>query len=136
VNAFVDTSGIYAAMDAADERHAAARRAWVDLLQGGANLHTTNYILIETVALLQSRIGMDSVRAFTTDILPLVNVHWVDEALHLSAYQALLLSGRRRLSLVDCVSFEAMRRLHLTDVFCFDMHFAEQGFRVLPEQKS
>jgi len=136
VNAFIDTSGIYAVLDADDESHVVARGEWVELLEGGANLHATNYVLIETIALLQSRIGMDSVRMFTSDILPLINVLWVDEGLHLSAHHALLLSGRRRLSLVDCVSFEAMRRLHLTDVFCFDPHFAEQGFRALPEQRT
>ena len=40
---------------------------------------------------------------------------------------------RRQLSLVDCASFDIMRRLGLRDVFAFDPHFAEQGFRCLPE---
>jgi hypothetical protein len=30
------------------------------------------------------------------------------------------------------VSFEAIRRLAIDQVFCFDVHFAEQGFHVLP----
>ena len=132
MNVFVDTSAFFAVLDSDDEGHAAARTAWIDLLQGGNNLHASNYVLLETIALLQSRIGMDSVRAFTADIMPVVTVFWVDEETHRSAHHALLVSARRELSLVDCVSFEAMRRLDLNDAFCFDARFAEQGFRVLP----
>lgn len=132
MNIFVDTSGFYAVLDADDVQNAAARTGWIDLLEGPNSLYTSNYILVETIALLQNRIGMEGVRVFTADILPLVNVFWVDEGTHRSAHHALLVSGRRDLSLVDCVSFEAMRRLNLNDAFCFDSHFQEQGFRVLP----
>jgi predicted nucleic acid-binding protein len=60
-------------------------------------------------------------------------IFWVDEGVHRSSHHALLVSTHRRLSLVDCVSFEVMRRLHLNTAFCFYPHFAEQGFRVLLE---
>jgi predicted nucleic acid-binding protein len=43
-----------------------------------------------------------------------------------------LTSARRRLSLVDCTSFEVMRRLGITSAFAIDRHFVEQGFEVLP----
>jgi predicted nucleic acid-binding protein len=62
------------------------------------------------------------------------NVYWVDEATHSSAHHALLVAARRDLSLVDCVSFEVMRRLHLDHAFCFDAHFAKQGIRLLPRR--
>jgi uncharacterized protein len=52
--------------------------------------------------------------------------------MHLSVHHALLVASRRDLSLVDCVSFEAMRRLRIDTVFCFDAYFAQQGFQVLP----
>jgi uncharacterized protein len=42
-----------------------------------------------------------------------------------------LAAARRNLSLVDCVSFELMRRLGIRRVFCFDPHFAEQGFELV-----
>ena len=99
-----------------------------------AALHTTSYVLIETTSLLQSRIGMEALRTFSADILPVANVAWIDEPIHLSAFHALLISDRRRLSLVDCVSFECMRRMGLERAFCFDPHFAEQGFQVIPAQ--
>ncbi len=132
MNVFVDTSGFYAVLDADDDRHSAAKKTWTDLLEKESRLHASNYILVETFALLQHRLGMESVRVFTADILPLVDIFWVDEGAHRSAHHAFLISDRRHLSLVDCVSFEVMRRLQLGDVFCFDHHFTEQGFHVRP----
>ena len=132
MNVFVDTTAFYAVLDADDDEHEAAAGQWAALLQRGHTLYTSNYVLVETVALLQSRIGLDSVRTLTADVLPVVRTFWVDEATHQSAHHALLVSDRRRLSLVDCVSFEAMRRLRLDHAFCFDPHFADQGFRALP----
>jgi len=132
VNLYVDTSAFYAILDADDDRHPAAQDAWKDLLGSRTSLLASNYVILETVALLQGRIGLEAVRTFTADILPIVTVSWVEEVVHRSAHHALLVSGRRQVSLVDCVSFEVMRRLDLDSVFCFDPHFAEQGFRVVP----
>jgi predicted nucleic acid-binding protein len=133
VNVFVDTSALYAVIDAADEHHEAARAEWIELLRGEHSLCTTSYVLVETVALVQARIGIDAMRVLTSDILPVLDVSWVDEGTHRSAHSALLIAGRRELSLVDCVSFETMRRLHLNIAFCFDARIAEQGLQVLPE---
>jgi uncharacterized protein len=132
VSLFVDTSAFFAVLDADDAMHAAARGEWERQLRNGVSLHTCSYVLVETSALLQRRIGMDALRSFTADILPVVNVAWVDEAVHRSAYHALLVASRRDISLVDCASFETMRRLGISEVFCFDPHFSEQGFTVVP----
>ncbi len=40
----------------------------------------------------------------------------------------MLAANRRQLSLVDCVSFAAMRELGIEHYFAFDQHFDEQGF--------
>jgi len=132
MSVFVDTSALYAVLDADDERHGAAKEEWSDLIGRRVPLHTTNYVLVETAALLQNRIGMDALRTLTMDVLPVITTLWVDEGIHRSAYHALLVSDRRQLSFVDCVSFEAMRRLGLADAFCFDPHFAAQGFTIIP----
>ncbi|MDP2661720.1 MAG: hypothetical protein Q8R28_13415 [Dehalococcoidia bacterium] len=73
-------------------------------------------------------------RDFQTQFVPLLRVHWVNESVHKLAVAALLTAGRRNLSLVDCVSFETMRRLGLDKAFAFDAHFAEQGFNCVPER--
>ena len=72
------------------------------------------------------------VRALDRVVTPLMTVHWIDDDLHRTAVASLLVSDRRKLSLVDTVSFETMRRFHLGTAFTLDRHFAEQGFAILP----
>jgi predicted nucleic acid-binding protein len=128
----VDTSAFFAVLDADDQMHDAARREWERVLNSGEILHTSSYVLVETTALLQRRIGMGALRDFMAEIVPVISVVWVDEGIHRSAYSALLVSSRRDISLVDCVSFEAIRRLGIDQVFCFDSRFQEQGFHAVP----
>lgn len=45
--------------------------------------------------------------------------------------EAVLAAGRRSLSLVDCVSFAAMRQYGIREAFTFDCHFGEHGFSCL-----
>jgi predicted nucleic acid-binding protein len=128
---FVDTSALLAVLDAADIHHARARRRWERLLSEGRDLVVTNYILVETCALLQRRFGVDAVRMFHEDVRPVLRVGWVSEASHEAAVTALLTASRKKLSLVDCVSFHTMRSLGIRDAFAFDRHFSEQGFHTL-----
>ncbi len=63
---------------------------------------------------------------------PLLRIDWIAESRHKAGTQALLTASRKKLSLVDCVSFQTMRELSVRTAFCFDNHFREQGFKVLP----
>jgi len=130
---FVDTSGLLAVLDASDRWHPATRQTWEHLLTTGAELVTTSYVLVELYALAQRRLGMEAVRTLYTDIQPVLTVLWVDEAMHRAGVEALLGSGRRGPSLVDCVSFVAMRQEGIVDALALDAHFAAQGFRCHPE---
>jgi predicted nucleic acid-binding protein len=53
---------------------------------------------------------------------------WVDEPTFESGLDLLLARKKRRLSLVDAVSFLVMRQRGLETAFAFDPHFAEEGF--------
>ena len=110
-----------------------ACEVWTEALNRQDSLVCTNYIALEMAALVQRRLGLEASRVLLNDILPVLLVHWVDENLHSAAAAAYLTAGNRRLSLVDCVSFEAMRRLGLGTAFAFDEHFREQGFHCLPQ---
>ena len=83
-------------------------------------------------ALVQNRFGMKALRLFQEDVLPALQVEWIDEAIHAAAVGILFASSRRKLSLVDCVSFETMRLLKIETAFTFDNHFKEQGFICIP----
>jgi predicted nucleic acid-binding protein len=128
VTVFIDTSALLALLDGKDESHARALAAWASLAKAETLLVTTNFIVLETIAVAQHRLGLDAVRAFVRDVMPLLDVVFVDEELQRTALAALLAAGRRRLSLVDCASFEVMRRRQVECAFAYDAHFTEQGF--------
>lgn len=129
---FIDTAGFLAVLNAADHFHEPAQKAWSEILLSPATLFCSNYVLIETTALLQHRFGMDAVRLFQVEILPVLETVWIDAAIHHQALSAMLAANRRNLSLVDCTSFEIIRKLSLDGVFTFDPHFKEQGFSIIP----
>lgn len=132
MSVFIDTSAFYAVFDADDEEHPRAREVWKDLVSVGGPLFTSNYVLVETLALLQSRLGIEAVRAFDDAVAPLLRTLWIDGEVHREAVAAVLTAGRRRLSLVDCSSFVLIRRHGLDSAFAFDGHFSEQGFLTVP----
>ena len=132
MNVFVDTSGFYAMLVENDVNHESAKAWWTATLLSEYGLVTSNYVVVETGALLQSRVGLAAVRRFVQDVLSAVEVQWVSPEIHEAATDALLSSNRRGLSLIDCSSFALMRRLGITDAFTFDPHFAQQGFAVRP----
>src|SRR4030042_4472959 len=129
---FIDTSAFLAILNEDDKNHLVARKLWNKLLDSENVLISNNYVLVESFALIQRRLGMEAVRVFQEDILPLINIEWIDKETHKSGMSALLASSKRKLSLVDCVSFETMRTLGIKTVFAFDPHFAEQGFKCIP----
>lgn len=132
MSTFVDTSALFAILDADDQNHERAKQAWMNLIAQGPELVCTSYILVEALALVQRRLGMEAVRVLQEDVAPILRVEWVDESTHDAGVAALLTAARRELSLVDCVSFNVMRRLGIKTAFTFDDHFAEQGFEQIP----
>jgi predicted nucleic acid-binding protein len=129
---FVDTSAVYALMDADDRNHPNAASAWAGWLQRPVQFITTNYVLLESFALIQHHLGVQAARAFQDQVLPVMHVHWVTEELHDTATSLVLTVGQRDLSLVDCTSMELMRRLGQRTIFAFHHHFRDHGFTQLP----
>ena len=129
---FVDTSALYATLDADDAQHAAAALLWNAVLDGMAagelNAITHSSVIVETTALVQRRLGMDATRSFLDDIVPLLEIVWVDADLHRQAATALLAAGHRQVSLVDWTSFELMRARAIDRAFAFDADFTHRGF--------
>jgi predicted nucleic acid-binding protein len=129
---FVDTSAFVALLDAADGQHTTAERIWRRLLDDydDNELVSNNYVLLETCALVQRRYGLQVLRTFQEQAVPLLQVDWLGPEQHEAAMAAVLAANRRGLSLVDCASFETMRRLGIRTAFTFDPHFAELGYEV------
>jgi uncharacterized protein len=133
MSVFADTSAFIALLIAEDENHKAAGEIWKNLLEGDEQVVTSNYVILETCAVLSRRSGMSTVRTFVEDIAPIVVVEWVGMELHALGLSGMLMSGKRGPSLVDCVSFAIMRKLNQRKAFTFDSHFDEQGFDTMRE---
>jgi len=125
---FLDTSALYALLDRDGAHHQEAARTLRELLEARWPLTTHAYVVMESVALVQRRLGVEAVRALVHGLMGVVEVASVDEALHRAALTALLASGRREVSLVDWTSFLFMRERRLEKAFAYDEHFWEQGF--------
>ena len=128
MNIFADTSGFFALLVKNDYMHVRARNSFNYFAENNVQLVTSSFVLVETVALLQNRIGFSPVNDFNAKIFPLLEIVWVDEKWYAKAVQRLVALNHRRISLVDALSFEIMENLQIETAFAFDDHFEENGF--------
>jgi len=124
---FLDTSAIYALADSRDLSHHDAIQRLQGILGRGEELLTHNYVVLESVSLLQARLGLSAASKFAKESTAFV-IEWVDEELHASSIRALEKSGKRSISLVDHISFLVMKRRSVTTAFAFDPDFKAEGF--------
>ncbi|MGD0320797.1 MAG: PIN domain-containing protein [Acidimicrobiales bacterium] len=127
----VDTSAIFALLDADDANHGAAARWFADHERADP-LITHNYVVVESAALVHRRLGVIASRALFDALLPAFEIVFVDEETHDAAVRAWLTIGTRESSLVDWVSFELVRSTRIDQAFAFDQDFADQGISVVP----
>ena len=131
MSAFVDTSALYALLVRDDQDHRKVSTVFKRLVQSGRVLVTSNYVLVETAALLQGRHGLAAVRDLQDAILPLIRVFWIREETHRQAVDRLFREDRRHVSLVDCASFLVMESEGIRDALAVDADFEQAGFRML-----
>ena len=129
---FIDTSALYELVGTEDNESTIAVETWETMLENNDVLVTNNYVIVECFSLVQHRLGIEFARHLQSNIVPFLQVDWVDERHHLKSVDLVFSANRRQLSLVDCTSFETMRRLKIDKVFTFDDHFRDQGFDVIP----
>jgi uncharacterized protein len=130
VTVFVDTSALYIALDADDERHVELAATFGEL--AGETLVTHNYVVTESAALVERRLGRRRARQLITDLLAPIEIVWVDESIHGQATSAYLAARSKGPSLVDFASFEVMRRRGIRTALAADRDFADAGFEVVP----
>jgi len=135
VSVFVDTSALFALLDRDDRGHERTAATWTEMLSGPHPLVTSNYVLLETTALLQRRLGLAAVHDLADHLIPLLHVRWIAEPMHRRAMRRLRRTDRRELSLVDCSSFELMEAEGMHDALALDEDFAAEGFRLLPARR-
>ena len=125
---FLDTSAIYALADRDDPHHQQAKGLFQDILNSEEGILTHNYILVESLALIQFRLGLDAALKLAQSASAF-EIVWIDTAIHQEAVRQLE-SGRRQSSLVDQVSFAIMRSHKLDRALAFERNFELEGFRI------
>lgn len=133
---FVDTSAFLALANRLDQEHATAARIYPTLMERGADLLTSSYVIAESMALIQRRLGWKPLVAFGEALEAAFHVVWVDRMLHTEAQRFLLRRRRRTINIVDAVSMTLARRLALDAIFAFDEDFHLEGFRVLSDPQA
>lgn len=128
---FVDTSGFYACLDGTDPFHPQALATFERAEKEHWELATTNYVIHETWALVQRRLGWKAVETFLNDLLPRCGIVWVDESLHALGAARCRQTGERRFSLTDAISLECMAKRGIVEAIAQDEHFSRAKI-VLP----
>jgi predicted nucleic acid-binding protein len=129
MNVFCDTSAFYAALSQTDCNHESAVHDLERLMQDDATrFYTSNYVVVESCALIRNRLGNDALRDFLENLLPMAAVLWIDQKAHMAATEAMLSHGKNGPSLVDCSSFAIMRENGLQKALAYDKHFSTRKF--------
>ena len=126
---FLDTSAIYALADLSDKNHKAAKQTFASLLTAGEELLLHNYILVESLALIQHRLGIPQSKVFLSEAKQF-RIVWIDLSLHAKAAEYFMQQGKRGVSFVDSTSFVVMRENGIKKAFAFDDDFAKAGFKI------
>lgn len=129
---FGDTSGWASLFVASESYHPQARSWFAQSRQRGEEIVTTNYVIAELVALLNSPLRVPRPRLFQyVDAIaraPYATIVYVDAEIDTAAWQ--LLKGRvdKNWSLVDATSFVVMQQLGIREALTSDRHFEQAGF--------
>ena len=133
VRVFVDTSALVALSVLPDVNSARARRI-AHRLSRGDGLVGTTAILTEFHSYILYRRGIEAARRVVAALLLDPLHHWLPvsrDLVEAAAQNWLTRFSDQKFSLVDAISFEAMRREKITQAFSFDRHFVVAGFDLI-----
>jgi predicted nucleic acid-binding protein len=135
-SAFIDTSGWANIFDQRQPFHQTAIAAFQQLRQNRALLITSNYVIAELIALLQSPMRIPRLQIFTiidtikaTSYLDIIHI---DAAIDTAAWNLCKSRIDKNWSLVNCTSFVLMKQQNIQIALTSDRHFEQAGFICLP----
>jgi hypothetical protein len=129
----LDTNGWLMLLNSGDSRHAEADRLWRDIIQAGADVVLTDWIVAETgngSARSRNRQGfVDAAKAIIRESR--VELVVVDEDLLQRSLELYARHADKSWGLVDSASFVVMQDRGITEAFTSDQHFVQAGFACL-----
>jgi predicted nucleic acid-binding protein len=134
-----DTWAFMALADRRDSGHSVAREIDLALESAGFSAVTTDYVIDETLTLIQSMVGAHASLAFMDELaerlvsseLTLVEIRGVRRTAAFEVFRRLA-PAEPRLSFTDTTSFAVMAELGIELAFTADRHFHRAGSGILP----
>ena len=137
MTALIDTTALLALLDGRHPEHFMTRHEFALEIDMQDRIAVTDYVVVETIDLARRRLGAGAVKLFVRDVLPALEVEWVQPADHALAVEILLASQQQSsdpsgsdeqsLSLVDCTTFVVARRLGVSRCISLDERFIREG---------
>lgn len=132
---FMDTSGWGSLVDAKQPFHTKAAALYRLARDQRRKIFTTNYVIVELVALLMSplRVSREKIIAFIDSLKssPYLEIIPIDSALDAKGWELFKSRSDKNWSLVDCTSFVLMEERGMTEALTTDHHFEQAGFITL-----
>ena len=129
---FVDTAGWASLFIKTELFHLDAKKYFNQYRKDNIRFITTNYILVELVALLNSPIRTPRSMLFKVinaiREAPYVNLIHITDAIDLKAWELIQKRKDKLWSLVDVSSFIVMEQFNIQNAFTTDHHFEQAGF--------
>lgn len=127
----LDTVGLIALWDESDQWHVAAANAFAELQNRPVSLLTTTYVLLEAGNAAARRPYRDAVVRLHKSLAALGLLVSPTDDDWLRAWAAYECTDADHAGIVDCVSFEVMRRMQISHAFTNDRHFRAAGFQTM-----
>lgn len=129
---FIDTSGWANLFIATESYHEQAKQWFQHRRQQNQAMVTTNYVVIELVALLNSPLRIPRPQLFkyveAVRTAPYINLIYIEQTIDSAAWELLKTREDKAWSLVDSTSFIVMQQLGIKEALTTDHHFEQAGF--------
>lgn len=133
IKIFVDTSAFVALFDRKDQYHRKATAYFETLNPNLTILHTSNYVIDETITRIRIQNGYKFALEFGEHFFlsRMFYNHYIDQELEKDAFKLFKKYSDKELSFTDCTSFALMRKVEINKAFAFDDDFARVGFEIV-----
>jgi predicted nucleic acid-binding protein len=128
---FLDTVGVLATLDTADQWHSAAEQAMTQIRMSKSRFLSTTYVLLECGNAAARTTYRADVHDLREELLAFGNLFSPTLDDERNAWAAYRKGEAGQAGIVDHVSFTVMRRLGITEAFTNDSHFRAAGFTAL-----
>jgi len=129
---FVDTSAFVALFDKKDKYHQRATDYFMSLQFGAVQLHTSNYIIDETITRIRIKNGHKFALEFGKYFFmsKIFQIHYIDKEIEQDAFEIFKKYSDKKLSFTDSTSFALMKKVNIKKAFTFDTDFKKAGFEI------